>query len=106
MQGGGGNVERRPGDWDCGCGELNFASRVQCRKCHADRRTAVPGTGPVRAMSGGVPAAVPNPVGQEQPQQPVRHRIHLIADYSQFRSEFCSFLIILAYFVSILIYCT
>jgi len=23
----------RPGDWNCGCGELNFKSRSQCRKC-------------------------------------------------------------------------
>jgi len=24
---------RHPGDWNCGCGELNFASRDICRKC-------------------------------------------------------------------------
>ena len=26
----------RPGDWSCGCGAVNFASRTECYKCAAD----------------------------------------------------------------------
>jgi len=27
------NVVQRNGDWNCSCGEMNFASRINCRKC-------------------------------------------------------------------------
>lgn len=32
---------RKPGDWDCACGELNFAARISCRRC-AKAKPAVP----------------------------------------------------------------
>lgn len=31
--GGKGGQTRKPGDWDCGCGFMNFASRNDCMKC-------------------------------------------------------------------------
>lgn len=31
---------RKPGDWDCVCGELNFAARTSCRKCSKAKPTA------------------------------------------------------------------
>lgn len=31
-----GRPEARPGDWSCGCGAVNFASRTECYKCAAD----------------------------------------------------------------------
>ena len=32
-------VARKPGDWDCSCGCMNFASRVQCKQCGAPKIT-------------------------------------------------------------------
>jgi hypothetical protein len=32
-----GPPEARPGDWSCGCGFSNFASRNECRQCGAGR---------------------------------------------------------------------
>lgn len=32
-----GPPEARPGDWSCGCGFSNFASRSECRQCGAGR---------------------------------------------------------------------
>jgi hypothetical protein len=29
-------VNKKPGDWTCSCGEINFASRTKCRKCNKD----------------------------------------------------------------------
>ena len=30
-------LRRKPGDWTCKCGELNFSSRSKCRKCGSDK---------------------------------------------------------------------
>lgn len=32
-KGGGKGQNRKPGDWDCSCGFMNFASRADCMKC-------------------------------------------------------------------------
>eukprot|EP00759_Apiculatamorpha_spiralis_P011307 PhF_6_TR18703/c1_g1_i1/m.27333 len=50
-------MQRRFGDWNCSCGELNFASRVRCRSCGADK-------------AGGGGAGQQQPQQQLQPQQP------------------------------------
>jgi len=36
------NVKRKPGDWNCHCGEMNFASRTACRKCGSSKGSQQP----------------------------------------------------------------
>ena len=31
------NSIKKYGDWDCACGELNFASRIKCRNCDIEK---------------------------------------------------------------------
>jgi ATP-dependent RNA helicase DHX36 len=42
-RGGGGGGDRRPGDWDCRCGFVNYASRCSCNRCGA--APGAPGAG-------------------------------------------------------------
>ncbi|CAF1022435.1 unnamed protein product, partial [Didymodactylos carnosus] len=30
--------QRKPGDWNCSCGQLNFASRTSCFKCNKSKQ--------------------------------------------------------------------
>ncbi|ELR14448.1 Znfinger in Ran binding protein and others domain containing protein [Acanthamoeba castellanii str. Neff] len=48
------SVPRKPGDWDCpnaACAEINFGSRVACRKCAAPRPQAAATNATTNAMS-------------------------------------------------------
>jgi len=31
----------KPGDWNCSCGELNFSSRLTCRKCNNEKTRSI-----------------------------------------------------------------
>lgn len=45
--------QKRPGDWDCWvCGEQNFASRTECRKCQTLKEKAQPRLGGATARPG------------------------------------------------------
>jgi RNA-binding protein FUS len=35
--GGGGGGGGRPGDWNCSCGNLVYASKSECGRCHAPK---------------------------------------------------------------------
>ncbi|KAF4712739.1 hypothetical protein FOZ62_001473 [Perkinsus olseni] len=56
--GGKGKQGRREGDWDCpACGDMNFASRVVCRKCGAaPTYGSAMGAYGVGSMSNGIPS--------------------------------------------------
>ncbi|KAH3764222.1 RNA-binding protein cabeza [Pelomyxa schiedti] len=46
-------MHRKPGDWVCACGELNFASRSACRRCQTQKSfsassSVTPKPGPVK----------------------------------------------------------
>jgi hypothetical protein len=45
----------KPGDWTCICTEVNFASRVACRKCGKNK----PGASAQVLAEAGIPAGVP-----------------------------------------------
>ncbi|ELR11906.1 Znfinger in Ran binding protein and others domain containing protein [Acanthamoeba castellanii str. Neff] len=48
------SVPRKPGDWDCpnaACAEINFGSRVACRKCAVPRPQAAATNATTNAMS-------------------------------------------------------
>jgi hypothetical protein len=43
---GGGNIDRKPGDWDCQqCGNNNFARRTECNRCGASNSSAQTSSG-------------------------------------------------------------
>jgi len=44
-------VVSKPGDWNCACGEMNFASKIACRKCNSAKGQQVVLPQPAAALA-------------------------------------------------------